>query len=153
MIFNSSFLIFNFLRTGLLLIAISLIGCNSALFQESQKIPNKNWERSHTIRFDVQVEDTMKGYDFYIDLRNEGTYPSLAVLVKDVGDQVQKYGTLSKVPAEAVGNTRNASEIFGTTTSFLKRTSDFLTREPTVLNLNKECEWRNSPPFWMLEFR
>jgi PiT family inorganic phosphate transporter len=36
-----------------------------------------------------------------------GTYPSLAVLVKDVGDQVQKYGSLSKVPAEAVGNTRN----------------------------------------------
>jgi PiT family inorganic phosphate transporter len=38
---------------------------------------------------------------------NEGTYPSLSVLVKDVGDQVQKYGSLSKVPAEAVGNTRN----------------------------------------------
>ena len=38
---------------------------------------------------------------------NEGTYPSLAVLVKDVGEQVQKYGSLNKVPAEAVGNTRN----------------------------------------------
>ncbi|NVN86152.1 MAG: inorganic phosphate transporter [Rhodopseudomonas sp.] len=37
----------------------------------------------------------------------EGTYPSLAVLVKDVGDQVTKYGSLNKVPAEAVGNTRN----------------------------------------------
>src|SRR6202051_1945308 len=38
---------------------------------------------------------------------SEGTYPSLAVLVKDVGDQVQKYGSLNKIPAEAVGNTRN----------------------------------------------
>src|SRR5437763_3123756 len=38
---------------------------------------------------------------------SEGTYPSLAVLVKDVGEQVQKYGSLNKVPAEAVGNTRN----------------------------------------------
>src|SRR5215510_8668293 len=38
---------------------------------------------------------------------NEGTYPSLAVLVKDVGDQVAKYGSLNKVPSEAVGNTRN----------------------------------------------
>ncbi|MEH2556806.1 PiT family inorganic phosphate transporter [Bradyrhizobium algeriense] len=38
---------------------------------------------------------------------SEGTYPSLAVLVKDIGDQVQKYGSLNKVPAEAVGNTRN----------------------------------------------
>ena len=37
----------------------------------------------------------------------EGTYPSLAVLVKDIGDQVKNYGSLNKVPAEAVGNTRN----------------------------------------------
>jgi inorganic phosphate transporter, PiT family len=37
----------------------------------------------------------------------EGTYPSLAVLIKDVGDQVQKYGSLNKVPANVVGNTRN----------------------------------------------
>ncbi|MBL4585952.1 MAG: gliding motility lipoprotein GldH [Flavobacteriales bacterium] len=58
-----------------MLIIITLVGCGTALFQDSQKIPNKNWEREHTIRFDVQVEDTMKGYDFYIDLRNEGTYP------------------------------------------------------------------------------
>ncbi len=38
---------------------------------------------------------------------SEGTYPSLAVLVKDIGDQVMKYGSLSKVPSEVVGNTRN----------------------------------------------
>src|SRR3982075_19408 len=30
---------------------------------------------------------------------SEGTYPSLAVLVKDVGDQVAKYGSLDKVPS------------------------------------------------------
>ena len=38
---------------------------------------------------------------------SEGTYPSLAALVKDVGDQVQKYGSLNKVPSNVVGNTRN----------------------------------------------
>ena len=27
---------------------------------------------------------------------SEGTYPSLAVLVKDVGEQVQKYGSLTR---------------------------------------------------------
>jgi PiT family inorganic phosphate transporter len=45
----------------------------------------------------------------YVSLHKitEGTYPSLAVLVKDVGDQVQKYGSFNNVPAEAVGNTRN----------------------------------------------
>src|SRR5262249_22998659 len=38
---------------------------------------------------------------------NEGTYPSLAVLVRDISRQVNEYGSLAKVPAEAVGNTRN----------------------------------------------
>ncbi|MGA2053959.1 MAG: inorganic phosphate transporter [Bradyrhizobium sp.] len=38
---------------------------------------------------------------------SDDTYPSLAALVKDVGDQVQKYGSLNKVPATVVGNTRN----------------------------------------------
>jgi inorganic phosphate transporter, PiT family len=38
---------------------------------------------------------------------NEGTFPSLAVLVRDIDKQVKHYGSLSKVPAAAVGNTRN----------------------------------------------
>ena len=38
---------------------------------------------------------------------NEGTYPSLAVLVRDIGQQVAQYGSLAKFPADAVGNTRN----------------------------------------------
>ncbi len=38
---------------------------------------------------------------------NEGTYPSLAVLVRDISDEVTKYGSFAKVPTNAVGNTRN----------------------------------------------
>ena len=38
---------------------------------------------------------------------NEGTYPSLAVLVRDISDQVTKYGSFAKLPSNAVGNTRN----------------------------------------------
>jgi len=38
---------------------------------------------------------------------SEGTYPSLAVLVRDVAKQVSEYGSLARVPAELVGNTRN----------------------------------------------
>ena len=38
---------------------------------------------------------------------NEGTFPSLAVLIKDVANQVQSYGSIAKVPAAAAGNTRN----------------------------------------------
>jgi PiT family inorganic phosphate transporter len=38
---------------------------------------------------------------------NEGTYPSLAVLVRDISDQVTKYGSLSRMPSDTIGNTRN----------------------------------------------
>ena len=37
----------------------------------------------------------------------EGTYPSLAVLVKQIADQVSQYGSFSKIPTDAIGNTRN----------------------------------------------
>ncbi|MBS0270426.1 MAG: inorganic phosphate transporter [Proteobacteria bacterium] len=45
----------------------------------------------------------------YISARaiNEGTYPSLAVLVREISQQVDSYGTLDKVPAAAVSNVRN----------------------------------------------
>jgi PiT family inorganic phosphate transporter len=37
----------------------------------------------------------------------EGTYPALAVFVKDIAKQVSDYGSLAKVPFDKVGNTRN----------------------------------------------
>ena len=37
----------------------------------------------------------------------DGTYPSLAVLIKDISTQVTQYGSFSKVPFNAVGNVRN----------------------------------------------
>ncbi|MBN9490570.1 MAG: inorganic phosphate transporter [Alphaproteobacteria bacterium] len=37
----------------------------------------------------------------------EGTYPSLAVLVKQIADEVSQYGSFSKIPTDAIGNTRN----------------------------------------------
>ena len=38
---------------------------------------------------------------------NEGTYPSLAVLVREISTQVDTYGSIAKVPGELVANTRN----------------------------------------------
>jgi len=69
----------------------------------------------------------------------EGTYPSLAVLVKDVGDQVQKYGSLNKVPAEAVGNTRNDMYLTSEAIRFLMKDkeNDLKKEEVAVLNAYK----------------
>jgi PiT family inorganic phosphate transporter len=38
---------------------------------------------------------------------SEGTYPALAVLVKDIGDRVKSYGSLAKAPNDRVQNIRN----------------------------------------------
>ncbi len=37
----------------------------------------------------------------------EGTFPSLAALIADIAGQVKQYGSLSKIPNDVVGNTRN----------------------------------------------
>ena len=67
---------------------------------------------------------------------SEGTYPSLAVLVKDVGDQVQKYGTLAKVPAEAVGNTRNDMYLTSEAIRFLMKDKESALSKEDVSALN-----------------
>ena len=54
--------------------ALTLVGCQSVMYQNSEQLPNKNWEANRNISFDVEVNDTMKAYDFYIDLRNESSY-------------------------------------------------------------------------------
>ena len=60
----------------------------------------------------------------------EGTFPSLAVLVKDVGEQVQKYGSLNKVPAEVVGSTRNDMYLTSEAIRFLTKDKESeLTKE------------------------
>src|SRR3984893_6000850 len=70
---------------------------------------------------------------------SEGTYPSLAVLVKDVGDQVQKYGSLNKIPAEAVGNTRNDMYLTSEAIRFLMKDkqNDLKKEEIGILNAYK----------------
>jgi inorganic phosphate transporter, PiT family len=52
---------------------------------------------------------------------NEGTYPSLAVLIDDIAAQVEQYGSLAKIPAIAVGNTRNDMYLASEAVRFLMK--------------------------------
>jgi inorganic phosphate transporter, PiT family len=67
---------------------------------------------------------------------NEGTYPSLAVLIKDVGNQVNTYGSLNKVPAEAVGNTRNDMYLTSEAIRFLMKDKENDLNKEEVATLN-----------------
>jgi PiT family inorganic phosphate transporter len=71
---------------------------------------------------------------------NEGTYPSLAVLVRDIASQVEQYGSLAKVPAAAVGNTRNDMYLASEALRFLMKDkeNDLSKEEVTVLNNYKK---------------
>jgi PiT family inorganic phosphate transporter len=77
----------------------------------------------------------------YVSLHqiNEGTFPSLAVLVRDIASQVQQYGSLAKFPAEAVGNTRNDMYLVSEAIRFLMKDkeSDLKPDEIAVLNAYK----------------
>jgi inorganic phosphate transporter, PiT family len=67
---------------------------------------------------------------------NEGTYPSLAVLVADISDQVAKYGSMAKVPAEAVGNTRNDMYLASEAIRFLMKDKENDLNKEEVATLN-----------------
>jgi inorganic phosphate transporter, PiT family len=70
---------------------------------------------------------------------NEGTYPSLSVLVKDIADQVEKYGSLNKLPSELVGNTRNDMYLTSEAIRFLMKdkANDLNKEEIATLNAYK----------------
>jgi inorganic phosphate transporter, PiT family len=82
--------------------------------------------------------DPRPAVTLYVSQRkiNEGTYPSLAVLVKDISTQVDQYGTLAKVPAEAVGNTRNDMYLASEAIRFLMKDKENGLSKDDVAALN-----------------
>jgi PiT family inorganic phosphate transporter len=67
---------------------------------------------------------------------NEGTYPSLAVLVSDISGQVAQYGSMDKVPPDVVGNTRNDMYLASEAIRFLMKDkeNDLSKDEAATLN-------------------
>jgi PiT family inorganic phosphate transporter len=67
---------------------------------------------------------------------NEGTYPSLAVLVRDISNQVTQYGSLAKFPADAVGNTRNDMYLVSEAIRFLMKDKESELSGDEIATLN-----------------
>jgi len=67
---------------------------------------------------------------------NEGTYPSLAVLVADIGKQVAQYGSIAKMPTDTVGNTRNDMYLVSEAIRFLVKDKENDLSAPDVATLN-----------------
>lgn len=61
--------------TLLILMLSVLMGCNnSALFSDSKALNNESWKRNDTLQFDVNVDNTISAYNFYILIRNTTEY-------------------------------------------------------------------------------
>ncbi len=71
--------------------------------------------------------------DHHLD---EGTFPSLAVLVQDIRNQVTQYGSMAKIPAEAVGNTRNDMYLVSEALRFLMKDKESELSADQVSTLN-----------------
>jgi PiT family inorganic phosphate transporter len=97
------------------------------------------------------VEAKAAGYGVLVDPRpavtnyltshqiNEGTYPSLAVLIRDIANQVQSYGTIAQIPAAQVGNTRNDMYLASEAIRFLQKdkANDLSKQDVAVLGAYK----------------
>ena len=68
---------------------------------------------------------------------NEGTYPSLAVLVTDIANQVTSHDSLAKMPADVVSNTRNDMYLTSEAIRFLGKEFDLTKEQAAALNTYK----------------
>jgi inorganic phosphate transporter, PiT family len=108
-------------QKGMGLIMLILIGTVPTAYALNRAVPAHHVETfiATSAAASKVVDAKASGYNVIGDPRpavtayiaqhqmNEGTYPSLAVLIQDIAKQVQTYGSLSKVPPDQVSNTRN----------------------------------------------
>jgi PiT family inorganic phosphate transporter len=71
---------------------------------------------------------------------SEGTFPSLAALINDISNQVKQYGSLSKIPNDVVGNTRNDMYLTSEALRLLvkDKSAELSTDDITKLNAYKQ---------------
>jgi PiT family inorganic phosphate transporter len=67
---------------------------------------------------------------------NEGTFPSLAVLVRDIANQISSYGSIARMPAETVGNTRNDMYLASEAIRFLMKDKEADLSKDDIAKLN-----------------
>jgi inorganic phosphate transporter, PiT family len=108
-------------QKGMGLIMLILIGTVPTAYALNRSMPENQLQifASRSEAASKVIEQKASGYNVLGNPRpavtayvsshslNEGTYPSLAILVRDISDQITKYGSLAKMPLDTVGNTRN----------------------------------------------
>ncbi len=108
-------------QKGMGLIMLILIGTVPTAYALNRSMPESQVATfvKHSLSASKVVEAKAAGYEVLGDPRpavtnyitthaiNEGTYPSLAALIRDIADQIQHFGSIAKIPPASAGNTRN----------------------------------------------
>jgi inorganic phosphate transporter, PiT family len=137
-------------QKGMGLIMLILIGTVPTAYALNRTMPQSQIEQfiSNSAAASKIVESKAAGYNVlgnprpavtnYVAQRqiNEGTFPSLAVLIAEIAKQVKEYGSLAKVPAEAVGNTRNDMYLASEALRFLMKDKEAELSSADVATLN-----------------
>jgi len=137
-------------QKGMGLIMLILIGTVPTAYALNRALPDNQLQTfaSRSLAASAVIEHKAAGFNVMGNPRpavtayvasheiNEGTYPSLAVLVRDISEEVTKYGSFSRVPTEAVGNARNDMYLASEAIRFLMKDkeSDLSSDEIRTLN-------------------
>ena len=140
-------------QKGMGLIMLILIGTVPTAYALNRALPASQIEAftANSAAASKVIEAKAAGYNVignprpavtnYVAAReiNGGTFPSLAVLVRDIAQQVTTYGSLAKLPAEAVGNTRNDMYLVSEAIRFLMKDkeAELSTEDIAILNAYK----------------
>jgi len=140
-------------QKGMGLIMLILIGTVPTAYALNRAMPASQMEQfmANSRAASRVIEQKAAGYNALGDPRpavtafvahrriNEGTYPSLAVLVRDIAAQVNEHGSIAKMPAEAVSNTRNDMYLASEAIRFLMKDkeNDLSKEEVATLNAYK----------------
>jgi inorganic phosphate transporter, PiT family len=138
-------------QKGMGLIMLILIGVVPTVYALNRAMPPSQMESfvTNSAAAAKVVESKAAGYDVIGDPRpavtayvalhqlNDGTFPSLAALMRDISRQVMEYGTLSKIPAATVGNTRNDMYLVSEAIRFLMKDKESDLSKEDIATLNK----------------
>jgi inorganic phosphate transporter, PiT family len=141
-------------QKGMGLIMLILIGVVPTTYALNRAMPTSQIAQfeANSQAASAVINAKAAGYDVIGDPRpavtqyvalhqiNGGTFPSLAVLVKQISDQVTQYGTIAKMPADLVGNVRNDMYLASEAIRFLlkDKESDLTAQDIATLNAYKK---------------
>jgi inorganic phosphate transporter, PiT family len=137
-------------QKGMGLIMLILIGIVPTAYALNRAMPPSQMEAfiANSAAAAKVVETRAAGYNVIGDPRpavtnyvalhqiSEGTFPSLAALMKEIAKQVTEYGTLGKIPAATVGNTRNDMYLVSEAIRFLMKDKEADLTKEDVASLN-----------------